>query len=81
MKATSMPFDNAPFPDSYYAASATPMVPFPRLDGSISTDICIIGGGLTGLNTAIEWPSAGCRWWCWNSTALAGAPQGGMAGR
>ena len=44
----------APFPPSYYAASATPMAAFPRLDGSVTTDVCIIGGGLTGINTAIE---------------------------
>jgi gamma-glutamylputrescine oxidase len=51
----------APFPGSYYAASATPQVPFPRLDGSTDTDVCIVGGGFTGLNTAIELAERGLR--------------------
>ena len=43
-----------PFPGSYYAASAHPAPDFAPLDGDHSTDVCIIGGGLTGINTAIE---------------------------
>jgi glycine/D-amino acid oxidase-like deaminating enzyme len=41
-------------PPSYYAASANPLADFAQLNGSIRTDVCIIGGGFTGLNTAIE---------------------------
>ena len=43
-----------PFPQSYYAASAHPQPAFPRLDGSIRADVCIVGGGFTGINAAIE---------------------------
>ncbi|ATN34965.1 FAD-dependent oxidoreductase [Rhizobium sp. ACO-34A] len=42
------------YPQSYYAASANPMQPFEKLDGSIRADVCIVGGGFTGINTAIE---------------------------
>ncbi len=38
---------------SYYAASANTATDFPRLKGDIRTDICIIGGGFTGITTAL----------------------------
>lgn len=44
----------APFPGSYYAATRTPLPDFPRLDGEIDADVCIVGGGFTGVNSAIE---------------------------
>jgi len=40
--------------DSWYAASATQALEFPRLQGEIEADICIIGGGYTGLSSAIH---------------------------
>ena len=40
--------------DSWYAASAQPHPHFPAVDGSIKTDVCVIGGGYTGLSTAIH---------------------------
>ncbi|MDX9669163.1 MULTISPECIES: FAD-binding oxidoreductase [unclassified Pseudomonas] len=39
---------------SYYAASARATTPYPKLDGDLSVDVCVIGGGFTGVNTAIE---------------------------
>ena len=45
---------SAPFPGSYYAASAQPLDAFPPLDGSTTADVCVVGGGFTGINTAIE---------------------------
>ncbi|SMQ23618.1 Glycine/D-amino acid oxidase [Pseudomonas helmanticensis] len=39
---------------SYYAASARATTPYPRLEGDLSADVCVIGGGFTGVNTAIE---------------------------
>lgn len=41
------------YPDSYYAASAKRTVDYPALQESISTDICVVGGGYSGLSTAI----------------------------
>jgi gamma-glutamylputrescine oxidase len=39
---------------SYYAATLNSQHQYPTLDQSIDTDICIIGGGFTGVNTALE---------------------------
>ncbi|TMU83182.1 FAD-binding oxidoreductase [Pseudomonas fluorescens] len=39
---------------SYYAASARATTPYPQLEGDLSADVCVIGGGFTGVNTAIE---------------------------
>lgn len=40
--------------DSWYAASAGAPSTFPSLKGSAATDVCIIGGGYTGLSSAIH---------------------------
>ncbi|QAY93303.1 FAD-binding oxidoreductase [Pseudomonas sp. ACM7] len=39
---------------SYYAASANGMAPYPTLAADLEADVCVIGGGFTGVNTAIE---------------------------
>lgn len=39
---------------SYYAASINRTLDLPRLEGEQVADVCIIGGGFTGVNTAIE---------------------------
>lgn len=40
--------------NSWYAASATPIGDFPRLEGEVVADVCIVGGGFTGLSSAIH---------------------------
>lgn len=40
--------------DSYYARTATPRAPFAALSGPEETDVCIVGGGLAGVSTALE---------------------------
>lgn len=40
--------------DSWYAASANPQPTYPALEGEIKTDVCVIGGGYTGLSTALH---------------------------
>ncbi len=42
------------YPDSYYAATANKMAPLPALEGDADCDVCIIGGGFTGLSAALE---------------------------
>jgi gamma-glutamylputrescine oxidase len=42
------------YPDSWYAASATPLAPFPTLEGETRADVCIVGGGYTGLSAALH---------------------------
>ena len=39
---------------SYYAATARSSTPYPTLEGELSADVCVVGGGLTGVNTALE---------------------------
>ena len=38
---------------SYYAASANDQTRYPRLETDITTDICVIGGGFSGIATAL----------------------------
>jgi gamma-glutamylputrescine oxidase len=42
------------YPKSYYAATATGPAPFPQATGALSCDVCVIGGGFTGLSTALH---------------------------
>jgi len=46
---------------NYYCASLAPAAPYPGLQGSYRTDICIIGGGFTGLSAALHLAAAGAR--------------------
>ncbi|MEB0045195.1 MULTISPECIES: FAD-binding oxidoreductase [unclassified Pseudomonas] len=39
---------------SYYAATANNQAPYPTLASDLVADVCVIGGGFTGVNTAIE---------------------------
>jgi glycine/D-amino acid oxidase-like deaminating enzyme len=50
-----------PYCKSYYAATANTTAPFPRLEGSIDVDVAIIGGGFTGIATAVELAERGVR--------------------
>lgn len=40
------------YPESYYAAHAKQLDPFPMAQGDLSCDICVVGGGFMGLSTA-----------------------------
>ena len=40
--------------DSYYAASAHPAPDRPALAGSISCDVCVVGGGIAGCSAALH---------------------------
>ncbi|WP_193718005.1 NAD(P)/FAD-dependent oxidoreductase [Pantoea dispersa] len=44
---------------SYYAATANAHAPWPQLQESIQCDVCIIGGGFTGLSSALFLTEAG----------------------
>lgn len=41
-------------PDSYYVATANAMAAHPQLAGSVYADVCVIGGGFTGVSTALH---------------------------
>jgi gamma-glutamylputrescine oxidase len=40
--------------DSYYTRTANPAPARPALEGEIEADVCIVGGGLAGLSTALS---------------------------
>jgi glycine/D-amino acid oxidase-like deaminating enzyme len=46
-------FRNQEHTASYYAATAAEQTRYPRLEGRHRADICIVGGGFTGLATAL----------------------------
>jgi gamma-glutamylputrescine oxidase len=52
---------NSPGPQGYYAESAGADRPFPRLSGAAAADVCVIGGGYTGLSAALHLAEAGAR--------------------
>jgi len=43
-----------PYPDSYYAATRNPDPGYPTLAEQIEADVCICGGGFTGVATALS---------------------------
>ena len=47
------------FPKTWYAEGLEFPAPFPRLEGSHSADLCIIGAGITGLTAALHAARAG----------------------
>jgi gamma-glutamylputrescine oxidase len=42
------------YPASYYAATAAPIDRFPVLKGAQKADVCVVGGGYTGLSAALH---------------------------
>ncbi|MFK3797455.1 NAD(P)/FAD-dependent oxidoreductase [Pseudomonas sp. NPDC088444] len=46
--------NTAPHAASYYAASSHAQPDYPTLTGEVKVDVCVVGGGFSGLNTAIE---------------------------
>jgi len=42
------------YPASWYAATAEPLERFPTLQGAETADVCIVGGGYTGLSAALH---------------------------
>ena len=47
------------YPDSWYAATATPLEAFAPLKGQQTADVVVIGGGFTGLSAALHLAEAG----------------------
>lgn len=47
------------YPQSWYAATATPLPRFSPLKGRERADVCVIGGGYTGLSAALHLAEAG----------------------
>jgi gamma-glutamylputrescine oxidase len=50
-----MAYPNGPgYPDSYYVATANGLVDRPALEEDLTADVCVIGGGYTGLSAALN---------------------------
>lgn len=47
------------YPPSLYADQVTPLAPFPALAGATRADVCVVGGGYTGLSAALHLAQAG----------------------
>lgn len=47
------------YPESWYAATSTPLPAFAPLRGEVRGDVCVIGGGYTGLSAALHLARAG----------------------
>lgn len=47
------------YPPSWYAATTQALPPFPVLEGDITSDVCIVGAGYTGLSAALHLAEAG----------------------
>ena len=45
--------DRSSYIDSHYARTATPCEARLALDGDIEAEVCVVGGGLAGLSTAL----------------------------
>ena len=47
------------YPDSWYAATATSPGPYPSAKGELRCDVCVVGGGYTGVSAALHLARAG----------------------
>jgi gamma-glutamylputrescine oxidase len=52
-RAEAAPAAGGGYPGSYYAVTAHPAPERPPLEGEVSADVCIVGGGFTGLSAGI----------------------------
>lgn len=47
------------YPESWYAAVTPELERFPVLRGAVTADVCVVGGGFTGLSAALHLAEAG----------------------
>lgn len=65
------------YPGSYYAASANAAPERPVIEGTVDTDVCVVGAGYSGLSTALHLAEKG-----YKVTVVEGARVGwGASGR
>ncbi|MEM8935183.1 MAG: FAD-binding oxidoreductase [Pseudomonadota bacterium] len=59
MSADTLDANKSEHTSSYYAATQRDKDPFPTLTSTVTADVCIVGGGLTGVAAAVELSEAG----------------------
>lgn len=64
----------SPFEQSLWFATAAPAAETPTLDSQVQADVCVVGGGYTGLTTALELAQQGV------SVVLLEAQEAGFGG-
>lgn len=65
---------------SYYAASSLPPPEHPVLQGELMADVCVVGGGFSGLNTALELAERGLSVVLLEARKIGWGPVGATAG-
>ncbi|MBT3440274.1 MAG: FAD-binding oxidoreductase, partial [Gammaproteobacteria bacterium] len=66
---------------SYYLASRNIEIDQPKLTGDVHADVCIIGGGYTGLSTALYLAKEGVNVLLLESNKLASGASGANGGQ
>lgn len=66
---------------SYYAATANPFAPLPSLNGDVTADVCIVGGGYTGLGAALRLAEGGRRVVLLEAASIASGASGRNGGQ
>jgi gamma-glutamylputrescine oxidase len=54
LKNSIIDSSDADYPNSYYTATALDLAGYPALKGSETADVCVIGGGFTGVSAALN---------------------------
>lgn len=64
----------------YYAAGSLPQPDHPALQGEVVADVCVVGGGFSGLNTALELAERGLSVVLLEAHKIGWAPAAATAG-
>ncbi len=67
--------------NNYYAATASRGPSFPALEDDIEVDVCVVGGGLSGLSAALELAQRGFSVALLESREIAWAASGRNGGQ
>ena len=65
---------------SYYAASSNWQTDYPKLQGEISVDVAVVGGGFTGISTALRLIENGYKVAIVEANRISWGASGEMAG-